>query len=134
VITSSPAEKVGQYVDKGELIVEVHDLSTVCVEIDVSEKGIGDVNIAQPVHMKARAFPDRSFWGRVTRIAPAAEQPSKPLEERVVRVTMEIDNDDGLLKTGMTGFAKISCGKRPVYEILTRRFRRFLRVEFWSWW
>jgi len=34
----------------------------------------------------------------------------------------------------MSGNAKISCGVRRLYEIVFRRFIRFIRVEFWSWW
>jgi hypothetical protein len=34
----------------------------------------------------------------------------------------------------MTGMARISCGKRTFFDLLTRRLARYVRVEFWSWW
>jgi hypothetical protein len=34
----------------------------------------------------------------------------------------------------MSGYARIYCGKRTALDVLTRRVRRFIRVEFWSWW
>jgi hypothetical protein len=52
----------------------------------------------------------------------------------MVRATTEIDNPDLLLKPEMTGNAKIYCGSRPIFELLTRRIARYIRVEFWSWW
>ena len=51
-----------------------------------------------------------------------------------ILVTTEIDNGEGLLKPGMTGMAKISCGQRRIIDLITRRLSRTFRVEFWSWW
>jgi hypothetical protein len=34
----------------------------------------------------------------------------------------------------MTGTAKIFCGTRSIWTLLTRRVERYVRVEFWSWW
>jgi hypothetical protein len=51
-----------------------------------------------------------------------------------VRVDIVIDNSSGLLRPGLTGYARISTGERRMLDVLTRRIRRFIRVEFWSWW
>jgi len=34
----------------------------------------------------------------------------------------------------MSGQAKIRCGEERALELVGRRFVRYLRVEFWSWW
>jgi len=34
----------------------------------------------------------------------------------------------------MTGNVKIYASERRLIDIMTRRFTRYLRVEFWSWW
>jgi hypothetical protein len=39
-----------------------------------------------------------------------------------------------LLKSEMTGVAKISCGQRRVIDLIKRRIARTLKVELWSWW
>jgi hypothetical protein len=49
-------------------------------------------------------------------------------------VTIAIPNEAGLLKPHLTGYARIDCGSARALDLLTRRFRRFVRVEFWSWW
>lgn len=135
ITTPKLKEKVGQYVKKGDLIAEVHQLDTVRVEIAVSEKDIGDVRARQPVVLKARAFPEVTFSGIVTEMAPAAvKEQQEAWRGKVFRVTTEIDNPAGLLKPEMTGNAKIFCGKRRVLDLLTRRLARYIRVEFWSWW
>ena len=28
----------------------------------------------------------------------------------------------------------VCCGERRVFDIMTRRLARYIRVEFWSWW
>jgi multidrug resistance efflux pump len=134
VTTPRLKEKVGQYVKKGDLIAEVHELTTVTVEIAVPEKEIADVAVGQPVVLKARAYPEKGFSGRVTAIAPAAVAEEQGRAGKVVRVTTEIENPSLLLKPEMTGNAKIYSGKRRLADLLTRRLARYLRVEFWSWW
>jgi Cu(I)/Ag(I) efflux system membrane fusion protein len=95
----------------------------------VPENEIGDVRVGQPVVLKARSFPGRTFQGRVTAISPVATE--NPLE-KVVTVRSEIENPDLLLRPGMSGNAKIIAGDRRIGELLTRRIVRLVRVEFWS--
>lgn len=134
VVTHKLKDRLGEAVRKGDLIAKVHELKTVSVEIAVPESEIGDVKIGQPVVVKARAYPDRTFRGSVAIIAPVATKPEGPHAERVVLVTTRFDNPDFLLKPDMTGNAKISCGERRIINLMARRFLRFVKVEFWSWW
>ena len=39
----------------------------------------------------------------------------------------------GLAHAGMSGWAKIACGKQPIGMLLTRRLVRYTRTEAWSW-
>jgi multidrug resistance efflux pump len=132
ITTPKPKEMIGQHVKKGDLILKVLELENVRPEVAVSEHDIADVNVGQPVVLKARAYPERSFTGRVAAIAPAAEL--DPVLRKIVRVTIEMNEPEGPLKPEMTGNAKIFCGKRSLFSLLTRRIARYLRVEFWSWW
>jgi len=134
VTTPKPREKVGQYMRKGDLIVEVHELATIKAEIAVPEREIGDVKVGQTVIVKARAFPERASEGRVTAIAPAGVKDEEAWRGKVFRVTTTLDNHDLLLRPEMTGTAKIHCGQRRLFDVLFRRLARSVRVEFWSWW
>jgi putative peptide zinc metalloprotease protein len=136
VTTPKLKEKIGQHVNKGDLVATVHALKTVIAEISVSEKEISDVKVGQVVILKARAYPQRIFEGKVTAIAPTVtkgKDENKQID-RTVTVTTQLDNADLLLKSEMTGTAKIYCGKRRMLDLVTRRLARYLRVEFWSWW
>jgi len=104
------------------------------VEIAVPEKEIADVKVGQKVVLKARAYPHTHFEGNVTSIAPVASEPEEARAERTVLVTTQLDNSPMLLKPEMTGHAKIYCGEQRLVNIVMRRFVRFFKVEFWSWW
>jgi putative peptide zinc metalloprotease protein len=133
VVTPKLGEKRGEHVMRGALIAEVFEVDRVLPEIVVSEKDIGDVAVGHPVVLKARAYPGRSFSGRVKAVAPRAAD-SGGVERKVFRVTVELDDRSGVLKPEMTGNAKIVCGPRTIASLLTRRLARYIRVEFWSWW
>ena len=134
IMTPKLREKVGQHVGKGDVIAEVNEIRTIKAEIAISEKDIRDVNVGRRVVLKARAYPGTSFSGRVVAVAPAAIAGKQEWYGKVFRVMTEIDNPDRLLRPEMTGMAKISCGPRPLFDLVTRRLARYVRVEFWSWW
>jgi putative peptide zinc metalloprotease protein len=134
ITTSRMKEKIGQLVSKGDLIAEVHDLSTIEAEIAVPEQEIADVQVGQRVVLKARAYPTESFEGIVSAIAPAAVKPDEAFNQKIIRVMTKINNAPLLLKSQMSGNAKMYAGKRCIAELLTRRLVRYLRVEFWALW
>jgi putative peptide zinc metalloprotease protein len=134
ITTPKLRERIGQLVEKGALIAEVHELKTVRAEIAVSEKEIGDVKAGQTVVLKARAYPNVVFSGTVKSLAPVATKDAEWRNDRTVLVTTELDNSSGLLKSAMTGRAKISCGEVRTFDLVMRRVARYVRVEFWSWW
>jgi len=140
---------IGQQVNKGDLIAEVHELNTITAEIAISEKEIADVHVGQTVFVKARAYPEQTFAGTVTSTATAVTgnsrapivngasattTPNTPEGDRMILVTTQLDNTSYLLKPEMTGKAKIYCGRRSIFDLITRRLARTVRVEFWSWW
>jgi putative peptide zinc metalloprotease protein len=134
ITTPKLKEKVGQNVKKGDLIAQVHELKTIRAEISVSENEIGDVQVGQEVVLKARAYPQKSFYGKISSLATTAIKGDNGYPTRTVLVTTQIDNDSFLLKPEMTGNAKIYCGRRNIIDLVTRRFVHYIRVEFWSWW
>lgn len=134
VVTEHLHDLHGKLVHRGDLIVEIYDFRIVKAELLIPEKEIGDVTIGQGVTLKARAYPGRSFKGKVVAIAPRAISSADGLNRKMIRVTTEISNPDLALMPGMTGYGKINAGDRSIFDIITRRMVRYFRVEFWSWW
>ncbi|MGH7766698.1 MAG: efflux RND transporter periplasmic adaptor subunit [Candidatus Binatia bacterium] len=151
-VVTTPArdlkDNIGKYVQKGDLIAEVYELKLITAEILVPEREVGDVQVGQPVGVKSRAYPDRTFYGKVVSIGaragngnghagsgavsdPAAD--GTPPEKGMVVVTTQLDNSSLLLKPEMTGKAKIFTGTRNVLSLLARRLARIFAVELWSW-
>ncbi|MEO5803572.1 MAG: efflux RND transporter periplasmic adaptor subunit [Verrucomicrobiota bacterium] len=134
ITTHKLKEKIGQNIKKGDLIAVVHQLKTVTAEIVISEKEISDVKLGQKVMLKARSHSDSSFFGKVISIAPIANKQTEANRDRTLTVITELDNTSLLLKSDMSGNAKIYCGKQRLWNLITRRLVRYIRVEFWSWW
>lgn len=122
--------RIGEYLEKGNLFCEVVSAGTVIVDMPVPEKEIADVKVGFPITLKVRGFPKLSFEAKVRSISPVAVQQGA---EKMVVVQGELANPDGLLKAGMTGVGKILCGKRLIGELATRRAVRWLRTEFWEY-
>ncbi len=118
------------YLDEGDLFAEVEDSSQVWVEIRVPEAEISHVSLGSPVLLRVQAFPQRVFVGEVTEIGLTASEESYG---QVITVVSVIDNDQGELISGMTGFAKIEGTQMPVILAFTQALLRFFHIEIWSW-
>jgi putative peptide zinc metalloprotease protein len=134
VTTHRLKDKIGATVKKGDLVAEVQELQAVTAEISVPEQEVSEVRVGQSVVLKARAHVGSTFQGKVVGISPVGSKPAEGVAQRNFVVTTRLQNADLLLKTEMSGNAKIYCGERRLYEVLFRRLVRFVRVEFWSWW
>ncbi len=130
VTTPHLKNRLGEYIKKGDNFCEIVNLDMMVLEMPVPEKEIADVQVGYPITLKVRGYPNLAFQGKVTSISPVAVENGA---ERKVLVQSQINNDNGLLKAGMTGVGKILCGKRMIAHLLTRRTIRWLRTEFWEY-
>lgn len=130
ITTPRLKEKVGQYLEQGAVICVVEDLSNFEAEIAVAEQDARVLVAGQRVTLKPRALPFCTLTGKVDRIAPAAagQQDSK---QSTVTVYCQVENEQGLLRTGMTGFGRINYRLRPIGWIALTTGMRFVRTEFW---
>ena len=128
VSTHRLKDRLKEHLEVGDEICQIVNCRKMLLEIPVSEKDVADVKMGQTVKLKARSLPGMSFYGRVISIAPVAVNRGN---HTVVVVTSEVDNPALLLKPGMTGNARIYCGKRRIIHLWTRKMVRFIRVEFW---
>jgi GAF domain-containing protein/biotin carboxyl carrier protein len=130
IVTPRLEEKRGRFIKRGEAFCEEANVDPIIVEIAVSESDIGLVTMGQEIWLKANAYPERKFIGKVTRISPQA---SLEQDERVFIVRGEIENSGQELRTGMLGRAKILTGSHSIGYVLFRDPARWLRKKVWSW-
>ncbi len=92
---------VGQYLDAGQAIVNIQDLSRMLVNFSVSQKDLSDLKVGETIRMTTDAYPVKSFEGKISAIEPLVNQ-----QTGMVEVQGAFDNSEGLLRPGM--FAKLA--------------------------
>jgi len=130
ILTLHLNERLNSVMDKGQPFATVEDTRAVTAEIQVPESDLAYVAIGAPIRAKPTAFFEREFAGKVKTIDRNVTV--KPFGN-VVKVIAVIDNPNGELKTGMTGYAKIGGTTMPVWMAFSLAIRRFLNVQVWSW-
>jgi multidrug resistance efflux pump len=120
---------IGQYFQKGAEICRVADTRQLLLRIQVPEREIGDVRLGFPVRLIARAYPDQVFRGKVAKIGSESETDQN--SQVTYRVELVIENNDELLRPGMTAFARVNSGRRMIGHILLHKLRQALRPELW---
>ncbi len=128
ITTARLKEKVGQFLVEGDPICLVAEPDKLEAEIAVAEQDVARLQVGQPVQLKVRALPFESFHAAVTRIAPSATRADV---QGTVTVYCRIDNMDAELRPEMSGYARISTGRRPIGAVASNRALRYLRTEFW---
>ena len=94
VIATRGVEK-GSFASQAAPAYTVMDLSTIKVEVSVSEQVLNTIQVGDKVSVLMTAASETPLTGTVATIAPAAEQTG------MYTVKVELDNKDGKIKSGM---------------------------------
>ncbi len=86
------------------LVMTIGDVHQVYVQGKVDESDIGKVYLGQPARIKVESFKEKTFLGKVTRIAPLGVEKDNVT---TFEVRVSIDNPGGELKANMTANAEI---------------------------
>ena len=85
-------------------IMTIGDTSQVYVDGKVDESDIAKVYLGQTARIKVESFKDKTFYGKVTKIAPLGVEKDNVT---TFEVRVSIDNPGGELKANMTANAEI---------------------------
>ncbi len=104
----------GQYVNTGEVLFNIADLSRVWVEIEVYENEFPNVHIGQPVEIRSQSFPGKPFSGKISFIYPFLDP-----KTRTVKARVEMPNPGLKLKPDMfvNATIKIPLGSAIVLPV-----------------
>ena len=86
------------------LVMTLGNMKQVYVDGKVDESDIGKVYLGQPARIKVESFKDKTFNGKVTKIAPMGVEKDNVT---TFQVRVSIDNSGGELKALMTANAEI---------------------------
>ncbi len=130
IITTNLRDLKYKYLENGDLFAVVEDTRRVRVEVSIPEADIGEIRKDSDVELKLWSYPDSSLHGKVYEIYPVTEDATFGA---VVKVVATFPNESGLLRTGMTGHAKIISNEVFVITAFTRAIINFIKIEMWSW-
>lgn len=98
------------------------DLTKMQLEVDVDEADIGHIQEQQQGTFTVDAYPDRQFPARITQVRFAPKTVDNVVTYQAV---LEVDNDDLLLRPGMTATATITTATRADATLIPNAALRF---------
>ncbi|MFK8182242.1 MAG: efflux RND transporter periplasmic adaptor subunit [Phormidesmis sp.] len=97
---------IGDFVESGDTVLELGDLSTIDVTVQVSELDIAKLRVGQSARVRLDAFPGQGFIsGEIKQISPVADGVS-----RLVPVKVSIPNLDRNIGSGLLARVQFSSG------------------------
>jgi putative peptide zinc metalloprotease protein len=138
-VTPRLQDLLGNYVGAGTQIAEIADLSTMIARIYIPEFGIRDVRIGTRARLQvpSRLVP---LSGTLASIAPLSSEIDPGLSENaqlsgIVPPPFYVGSvnlaNDGTLREGMTGRAKLFVRRRSPAEMMWRFARDLVQRRFW---
>ena len=142
IMTDDLDQKTGSYIEAGEELGTIVDRSSMKARILVRDWELEDVKDGAAVKVKVAPFPFRTYTGTVERILPAAAidhpvtqtQDLERLGQKLTNyfaVEMEFPNQDGSLREGMTGVARIAGKSSPLAWQFCRATWRWAKSQIW---
>lgn len=130
VVTGDLHLRVGDYLKVGDAFLEIEQTDVVTATIAIPEADIAFIKPGQPVRLRAASQSDMEVTGEIRQVAPVAEDAGYG---RIVRATAVFPNPDGLLRSSMTGWAKIEGDEMLAWQAYLRTIVRFVKIDVWSW-
>jgi multidrug efflux pump subunit AcrA (membrane-fusion protein) len=98
--------ETGEWLDVGDSVVEIVDLSSILVRVHVPESALAFLKVDEPVRTRIDAL-DQSLDGRIKHILRQADP-----NARTFPVDIEVENADGKIAAGMFARATVPAAKK----------------------
>jgi multidrug efflux pump subunit AcrA (membrane-fusion protein) len=93
---------VGDMLDKTQGLYTISDIGTLWCLANVNESDVSAVRVGQPATVTVLPYPDDKFNGKVIRVGDSVNEQTRTLEVRI-----EVQNQGGVLKSGMFASAAL---------------------------
>jgi membrane fusion protein (multidrug efflux system) len=116
----------GAYLQPGQAVVELLDLSAIEVEFGVTDREVVALQVGDPVSLRVDVFPEEWFDGTIAQVGFAADERTRkyPIQARV-------PNPDGRLLASMLGTIRFSVGdSSPAIWIPSRALQREFELDY----
>jgi len=130
VMTPSLQNAAGEHLDAGAAFAQVLDLSSAVVDIAIPQSEAALLGPGQAAVIKLDSYPQHTWHGSVAVVSPQAQAGDGV---RTFAARVPLPNSDAVLRSGMTGRAKIFIGYRPAGYVLLRGPALWLWQTLWNW-
>jgi multidrug resistance efflux pump len=140
VVTPRLRDRVGSFVQAGDVLAEVDDDKTLKARIFIPEFQVQRIRPGAPASLKLASI-FQPIRGQVSSLAPAsAELPSGLVEVEKYKgiappsyymATVLVGNAGRMLRSGMSGDAKIYVKRKSVAEFVWETLRQFFQRKVW---
>jgi RND family efflux transporter MFP subunit len=104
---------VGEPVREGQKLLSISDLKQMAVSTRVPESLIASVRVGQAAKIQVDAFPNRTYAGKVSKVANVARQADwLKTGAKLYMVMISIDGENKALKPGMSAETTIVIGEQ----------------------
>ncbi len=110
-----PPAADGQLVEAGFVVAKLAPLRRLACDIALVGPDVSRVRPGQLVRLRHYAWPDRTFSGRISRLAPSVDP-----QTRAFLAEAAVDNPEGLLRPGMFVEATIVVDRRENVPVVPR--------------
>ncbi len=130
IVTGDLSQSLGAPVERGQVLFEVAPLDAYRVVLQVDERDIAEVRLAQRGRLVLSGFPSDPFPFTVAKITPV----STANEGRnYFRVEAALEIVPQRLRPGMEGVGKIDIDRRRYAWIWTHDIVDWIRLKLWHW-
>ena len=122
--------KIGEICDPNSQYIEVADMTNLIVTLEIDESDKKDITVGQEVQIKANAFENKTYTGKVKKIDAIGQYKTTGSS---FNVTIELEND-GMLNVGMSAFCQIIIAEAkdvlavPIEAITTLGEDKFVTI------
>jgi RND family efflux transporter MFP subunit len=106
----------GQLVSPGQVVAQIGPLDPLVADVDLIGDDIATVRVGLEARARYHAWGDRTFSGKVLRLAPTVDQ-----RTRALRAEVEVANHDRLLRPGMFVEVTLIGDRRENVTVIPRR-------------
>jgi RND family efflux transporter MFP subunit len=130
VVSGDLSQSIGTPVELGKLLFEVAPLEGFRVVLQVDDRDIARLALAQRGELVLSSLPDQVLPFTLSAITPVATQVDG---RNVFRVEAKVDGQTTRLRPGMEGVGKVVVGERSLLWVWTHSFFDWLRLALWNW-
>jgi RND family efflux transporter MFP subunit len=130
VVTPNLENAAGKHLAAGDSFAQVLDLKSAVVDIAIPERDASLLHAGETAAVKLDSFPQRTWHSEVSVVSPQAQAGDGV---RTFSAEVPVSNSDAVLRSGMSGRAKIFVGWRPSGYVLLRGLALWIWQTLWNW-